>query len=108
MPKIEIIPFDFRKCVVPQGLVITDPPYNQGYAYNQYKDRMSETDYCELLSHIPVPCVIIHYPEETIKYPVDIPISIQRIHAFHFMRSYVLLRSIRFDHRDLNRGVCTG
>jgi len=27
---------------------------------------MSEDDYIELLSHIPTPCVIIHYPEETI------------------------------------------
>jgi|TARA_R110000772_G_C13125673_1_gene422285 DNA modification methylase len=63
---IEIINKDFRECVIPDGLTITDPPYNQGYAYNQYKDRMSEDDYIELLSHIPTPCVIIHYPEETI------------------------------------------
>jgi DNA modification methylase len=63
---IEIINKDFRDCVVPKGLTITDPPYNQGYAYNQYKDRMSEEDYIKLLSHIPTPCVIIHYPEETI------------------------------------------
>ena len=63
---IKIINKDFRDCIVPKGLTITDPPYNQGYAYNQYKDRMSEDDYIELLSHIPTPCVIIHYPEETI------------------------------------------
>ena len=63
---IQIINKDFRDCTVPKGLTITDPPYNQGYAYNQYKDRMSEEDYIELLSHIPTPCVIIHYPEETI------------------------------------------
>ena len=63
---IEVINKDFRDCIVPKGLTITDPPYNQGYAYNQYKDRMSEEDYIELLSHIPTPCVIIHYPEETI------------------------------------------
>jgi len=63
---IEIINKDFRDCIVPKGLTITDPPYNQGYAYNQYKDRMSEEDYIELLSQIPTPCVIIHYPEETI------------------------------------------
>jgi len=63
---IEIINKDFRDCIIPKGLTITDPPYNQGYAYNQYKDRMSEEDYIELLSQIPTPCVIIHYPEETI------------------------------------------
>lgn len=61
-----IINKDFRECEVPKGLNITDPPYNQGYSYNQYKDRMSEADYIALLSKIPMPCVIIHYPEETI------------------------------------------
>jgi len=62
----QIINKDFRDCKVPNGLTISDPPYNQGYAYNQYKDRMSESNYIELLSKIPTPCVIIHYPEETI------------------------------------------
>ena len=66
MSKVQIINKDFRDCEIPKGLTITDPPYNQGYAYNQYKDRMSEPEYIELLSKIPVPCVIIHYPEETI------------------------------------------
>jgi len=63
---IKIVNKDFRTCEIPNGLTITDPPYNQGYAYNQYKDRMSEKEYIELLSKIPIPCVIIHYPEETI------------------------------------------
>ena len=66
VPKIKIINKDFRECEIPKGIVITDPPYNQGYAYNEYKDRMTEEDYIELLSKIPTPCVIIHYPEETI------------------------------------------
>jgi DNA modification methylase len=63
---IEIINKDFRNCIIPKGLTITDPPYNQGYSYNQYKDKMNENEYIELLSKIPTPCVIIHYPEETI------------------------------------------
>ena len=66
MAKVQIINKDFRDCKIPQGLIITDPPYNQGYPYNNYKDRMSEDKYIELLSQIPLPCVIIHYPEETI------------------------------------------
>lgn len=64
--EVKIINEDFRNCEIPKGLVITDPPYNQGYSYNQYRDRISEEDYVELLSKIPTPCVIIHYPEETI------------------------------------------
>jgi len=66
MKNIQIINKDFRDCIVPNGLTITDPPYNQGYSYNEYKDKISENDYIELLSKIPTPCVIIHYPEETI------------------------------------------
>lgn len=62
----KIINEDFRNCEIPKGLTITDPPYNQGYSYNQYKDKLSENDYLYLLSKIPMPCVIIHYPEETI------------------------------------------
>jgi DNA modification methylase len=66
MCKIEIINKDFRDCIIPNGLVITDPPYNQSYKYNSYKDKISIDNYIELLSKIPTPCVIIHYPEETI------------------------------------------
>jgi DNA modification methylase len=43
--KKEIINKDFRECEIPEGLVITDPPYNQGYSYNEYKDTMSEEGY---------------------------------------------------------------
>lgn len=64
--EVKIINDDFRNCEIPVGLVITDPPYNQGYSYNQYKDKITENSYIELLSQIPTPCVIIHYPEETI------------------------------------------
>ena len=63
---IQIINKDFRDCLIPKGLTITDPPYNQGYHYNNYKDKISNEDYIKLLSKIPTPCVIIHYPEETI------------------------------------------
>ena len=63
---MKIINKDFRDCIIPKGLTITDPPYNQNYHYNEYSDKLSESDYIDLLSNIPTPCVIIHYPEETI------------------------------------------
>ena len=66
MSNVIIVNDDFRNRIIPKGLVITDPPYNQGYAYNHYNDRLNEEDYIDLLSKIPRPCVIIHYPEETI------------------------------------------
>ena len=40
-PKSQVIHGDFRDFEIPKGLTITDPPYNQGYAYNEYKDRLN-------------------------------------------------------------------
>jgi site-specific DNA-methyltransferase (adenine-specific) len=57
---------DFRKYDYPKGLTITDPPYNQSYRYSSYKDNLKLDEYIELLKCIKTPCVIIHYPEETI------------------------------------------
>jgi DNA modification methylase len=62
----KIINADFREFDYPKGITITDPPYNQGYHYKDYKDKLNENDYVDLLSSIKKPCVIIHYPEETI------------------------------------------
>jgi len=62
----DIINDDFRNHDIPDGLVITDPPYNQNYHYSDYNDNLSTNQYINLLSSIPKPCVIIHYPEETI------------------------------------------
>ena len=66
MKNYKIINKDFRDCKIPQGLVITDPPYNQNYHYNNYKDKLAINLYINLLAKIPRPCVVIHYPEETI------------------------------------------
>ena len=67
MATITLCNHDFREAeFIPKGLTITDPPYNQGYHYDSYNDNLNEEEYIELLSKIPVPCVIIHYPEETI------------------------------------------
>ena len=52
-------------------LVITDPPYNIGFKYNEYKDTKSEDEYIEMLREFQnMPLAIIHYPEETMKYIV--------------------------------------
>lgn len=57
---------DFTTEEYPIGITITDPPYNQNYHYKTYNDKLSMDNYMKLLSHIKKPCVIIHYPEETI------------------------------------------
>tara|TARA_R100001460_G_scaffold7587_1_gene19259 strand:+ start:616 stop:1290 length:675 start_codon:yes stop_codon:yes gene_type:complete len=52
-------------------LIISDPPYNIGYSYLEYNDKMNETEYYELFETFKGKrCVFIHYAEETIKYIV--------------------------------------
>lgn len=64
---------DFRDIDLPNSkrvLVITDPPYNIGFKYEGYSDKLTSFDYTKMLAKIPKPCVIIHYPEETLKYVI--------------------------------------
>lgn len=47
------------------GCVVTDPPFNIGYHYNEYKDNMKDNEYYQMLVNIVknYPTVMIHYPE---------------------------------------------
>ena len=45
-------------------MTVTDPPYNMGYAYDGYDDRLTDEEYRFLLqAALKPPCVVIHYPE---------------------------------------------
>lgn len=50
------------------AVLISDPPYNQGYHYDQYEDDLSESEYKELLRSVfqGRKSVIMHYPEEMV------------------------------------------
>ena len=50
-------------------IIVTDPPFNIGYHYNSYKDRMDEEIYYEWLKDIfsYYPLVCVHYPEALYK-----------------------------------------
>ena len=49
--------------------IITDPPYNINYEYNEYNDNLPDEEYIELISNFKgLKLAIIHYPEETMKY----------------------------------------
>jgi DNA modification methylase len=57
---------DCREIVpdLPRGLMVTDPPYNMGYRYDEYDDAMDETEYWSWLHGVlRTPLVLIHYPE---------------------------------------------
>lgn len=64
----EILHGDARELVegLEYDIVITDPPYNQGYHYHKYADDLDQERYLKLLLTITRPAVVIHYPEETI------------------------------------------
>ena len=51
-------------------IIVTDPPFNIGYHYNQYKDKMKKQDYFNMLIKIRSysPTVFIHYPEFLYKF----------------------------------------
>jgi site-specific DNA-methyltransferase (adenine-specific) len=49
--------------------IFTDPPYNIGYDYKDYKDKMSDEDYINLFTHFQShKTIIIHYPEAIVNY----------------------------------------
>ena len=50
-------------------VIVSDPPFNVGYHYNEYKDNLSDSEYISRMKSIfsLCPAVIIHYPETLYK-----------------------------------------
>ena len=50
-------------------IIVTDPPFNIGYHYNNYNDNLGADEYYQMLEQIfnRAPFVVIHYPEEIYK-----------------------------------------
>ncbi len=63
---------DCRKIVKklpPNSLIISDPPYNIGFEYPEYNDKMKIQEYVEMFKKFKkFPCIFINYPEEMIKF----------------------------------------
>jgi DNA modification methylase len=57
---------EFVKSLPSDALLVSDPPYNQGYHYSQYRDRLEMDEYASLLrdTFAGRKAVIILYPEE--------------------------------------------
>jgi site-specific DNA-methyltransferase (adenine-specific) len=56
-----------NRCILrpDDSVVVTDPPYNVGYNYREYGDRMDGRQYRELLAWTAsAPAVVIHYMED--------------------------------------------
>ena len=60
---------DNSKCIF-----VSDPPFNIGYHYNTYKDKLPEDDYYRWIASIfkAYNHVLVHYPESLYRYAVEI------------------------------------
>jgi DNA modification methylase len=84
---------------IPDGkyIIVSDPPFNIGYHYNSYKDKMDENDYYKMLSDVfsSFPHVIIHYPEALYKHSFNIGVFPERV------VSWVYNSNTQRQHRDI-------
>ena len=68
----ELINDDFKNhihLIDEDFMIVTDPPYNINFKYNEYEDNMTDEDYIDLIKVLKCyKLAIIHYPEETMKY----------------------------------------
>lgn len=98
---IELINGDCRE-ILPRYdrmkmIIVTDPPFNIGYKYNKYKDKMDKAEYLSMLSNI---CkggqsVIIHYPEALYSLSISMGVSPEKV------VSWVYNSNTKKQHRDI-------
>jgi len=83
---------DLSKCVF-----VSDPPFNIGYHYNTYKDKMKDSDYYDWLFSIfgNNKQVIVHYPEQMYKYAFAINMTPEKV------VSWVYNSNTPKQHRDI-------
>lgn len=78
-------------------VVVTDPPFNIGYRYKGFTDRMDEGDYYAMLAEVTAKtaAVVIHYPEQLHR------LSIEKGEAPERVVSWVYNSNTRKQHRDV-------
>jgi DNA modification methylase len=83
---------DFSKVIF-----VSDPPFNIGYHYNTYKDRMKENEYYDFLKNVfgVNKQVIIHYPEYLYKHSFNIGLFPEKV------VSWVYNSNTGKQHRDI-------
>lgn len=79
------------------AVIVTDPPFNIGYHYSGYSDKMDEDEYFSMLADIvrEFPSVIVHYPEALHKLSVAVGRSPERV------LSWVYNSNTARQHRDI-------
>jgi hypothetical protein len=67
----------------PKVLVVTDPPYNRNFEYDEYGDNLDDEQYAELLrATVRAPSVVLHYPEGIANMVLALGIAPQRCAAW--------------------------
>ena len=78
-------------------VIVSDPPFNIGYNYNLYKDKMEEDGYYTMLDEAfgHNPSVVVHYPEQLYKLSFQIGKFPERV------ISWVYNSNTTKQHRDI-------
>lgn len=78
-------------------IIVTDPPFNIGYHYKGYKDRIETEQYLKQVGDILslAPSVLIHYPEDVVRLSMQINKVPNRI------VSWVYNSNTKRQHRDI-------
>lgn len=81
------------------SIFVSDPPFNIGYKYKTYKDRMKEEEYFRFLAKAfkngAYPIVIVHYPESLYRFAQEINRIPNRV------ISWVYNSNTKRQHRDI-------
>lgn len=78
-------------------VVVTDPPFNIGYHYNEYSDRKEDAEYFRWLCGIVkgYPFVMVHYPESLYRIALELNMSPKKV------VSWVYNSNTAKQHRDI-------
>ena len=86
-----------REYINDKTIIVTDPPFNIGYHYSGYKDRLKTEQYLKQVGDILslAPSVLIHYPEDIVRLSMQINKVPNRI------VSWVYNSNTKRQHRDI-------
>lgn len=78
-------------------VVVTDPPFNVGYHYDRYSDRMDDGEYWQMLAGLREygPLVVVHYPEALHRLSVELGEAPRKV------CSWVYNANTERQHRDI-------
>lgn len=79
------------------AIFVSDPPFNVGYHYESYDDRLSDEEYSQLLREVfgGRPHVMIHYPESLYRHAITLREAPTRV------VSWVYNTNLPRQHRDI-------